>query len=125
MIEVKTVLFLVIVHFLADFALQTNNQATKKSTSNLYLSYHVGMYALTWFFAMWAYHGSWLMAMNFALITFSAHWVTDYTTSRISKKFFDAQDYHNGFVVVGFDQVLHYVQLLVTYVGLANMIWSK
>jgi len=123
MIEVKSVLFLIIVHFLADFALQTHNQATKKSSSNLYLTYHVGTYALTWFFAMWAYNGSWLMALNFSIITFMAHWVTDYTTSRISKKFFEAQDYHNGFVVVGFDQVLHYAQLLVTYVALSKLIW--
>jgi hypothetical protein len=125
MIEVKTVLFLIIVHFLADFGLQTQNQATKKSTSNLYLTYHVGTYALTWFFAMCGYNGSLLMALNFAIFTFSAHWVTDYVTSRISKKFFDNQDYHNGFVVIGFDQVLHYAQLLLTYVILAKMSWPK
>jgi hypothetical protein len=123
MIEIKSVLFLIIVHFLADFAMQTQAQATKKSTSNLYLTYHVGTYALVWFFAMWAYNGSWIMALNFSVITFMAHWATDYTTSRISKKFFDAQDYHNGFVVIGFDQMTHAYQLIITYVLLAKLNW--
>lgn len=118
MIEVKTVLFLIIVHFLADFALQTHNQATKKSSSNLYLSYHVGTYSLTWLFAMWAYTGNFGIAAYFAITSFAAHWITDYTTSRISKKFFEAQDYHNGFVVVDYDQTIHLFQLIVTYLYL-------
>jgi hypothetical protein len=69
---------------------------------------------------MWAYYGKFDMALCFAGITFFAHFATDYVTSRISKKFFDAKDYHNGFVVVGFDQVLHYVQLLATFIWLAS-----
>ena len=30
-------------------------------------------------------------------------------------KFFAESDYHNGFVTVGFDQMLHYIQLVVCY----------
>ena len=123
MIELKVVFFLIIVHFLADFCLQTHEQAINKSSSNKYLFYHVGTYSLAWFFAMWGFCGIWQMAFMFATMTFSLHFATDYVTSRISKKFFEAKDFHNGFVVVGFDQVLHYFQLLVTFVFLNGIKW--
>jgi hypothetical protein len=55
----------------------------------------------------------------FAVVTFLMHYITDYFTSRVSKPFFEKQDYHNGFVVVGADQVAHYYQLLLTYYLLA------
>lgn len=115
MLEIKVFIFLVIVHFLADFGLQTNDQAVNKSTSNKYLLYHVGVYSLAWFVAMWGFTGMWDMAFCFAAITFAMHYLTDFITSRISKKFFATNDYHNGFVTVGFDQVLHYLQLIITY----------
>lgn len=60
------------------------------------------------------------MCLVFALITFVLHTVTDYFTSRITSKFFNPvdgedPDFHNGFVVIGFDQVLHHLQLWFTY----------
>ena len=115
MIEVKSVIFLIIIHFLADFGLQTHEQATNKSTSNLFLFYHVGVYSLSFFIACWAYIGSFEWSLLFAAITFVCHFLTDFVTSRISKKFFEAKDFHNGFVTVGFDQVIHYIQLLITF----------
>ena len=48
------------------------------------------------------------------------HWVTDFLTSRIGKPFWDKGDFHNGFVVVGFDQVLHYIQLVATLLMLTK-----
>jgi hypothetical protein len=49
------------------------------------------------------------------------HFATDYVTSRIAKVFFDSGDYHNGFVVVGFDQILHYIQLFLSYMLLSKI----
>ena len=109
-----TLIFALLIHFLADFALQTHNQATKKSSSNWYLFLHVGTYSLVWFLATFAYTNDDLFALSFASITFVAHFITDYITSRMSKQFFDNQDFHNGFVVIGFDQLLHYIQLFAT-----------
>jgi uncharacterized membrane protein len=54
----------------------------------------------------------------FAPITFVFHTATDYFTSRQVKRLFAKQDYHNGFVWVGADQILHYVQLILTYIWL-------
>lgn len=115
MISVQVVLFILFIHFLADFGLQTNDQAVNKSTSDYYLATHVGVYSLCWLIAMYVLTGMMSFAFLFAFITFLAHFGTDYVTSRISKAYFGKNDYHNGFVVVGFDQLLHYIQLIGTY----------
>ena len=116
-------LYILLVHWVADFLLQTNEQATKKSTSVKFLTYHVSAYSLVWFNSYYILGGS-LTSLDldviakcciFVGITFVCHWITDFCTSRIGKPFWEKGDYHNGFVVVGFDQILHYVQLFLTY----------
>lgn len=113
---------MLIVHWLADYVFQTHEMAMNKSSSNRWLVTHTLVYSGIWSvaifiyiiyapkveFPMWRFTG-------FVLITFVAHTVTDYITSREVKKYFDKDDYHNGFVVIGIDQVLHYVQLLLTF----------
>lgn len=115
MISIQLIIFLLFIHFLADFGLQTDDQAVNKSSSGKYLSMHVGVYSLCWLIAMGIWTGSFITAIYFANITFVFHFLTDYFTSRISKSFFDKKDFHNGFVIVGFDQLLHYIQLIFTY----------
>lgn len=107
-------IFILLIHFLADFGLQTHEQATKKSSSDEYLFYHVGIYSLIWFIGANLFL-DFEHSFYFAVLTFIAHFITDAITSRISKPFFEKQDFHNGFVVVGFDQVLHYLQLYLTF----------
>lgn len=111
----STLLLILVVHFLADFSLQTNDQAVKKSESLEYLCYHTGAYSLIWLLASNIILNNWLYATYFAVITFVAHTLTDYITSRIGKPFWKKQDLHHGFVVVGFDQMLHYLQLYYTF----------
>lgn len=113
-------LFILLIHFLADFGLQTHEQAQLKSTQWKPLFYHVGVYSMIWFIAVLSLINDPLIAFYFSIITFVCHYLTDYTTSRISKGFFDKGDMHNGFVVVGFDQVLHYLQLFYTFKLLTN-----
>lgn len=107
-------ILILVIHFLADFGLQTHEQAINKSTSILWLLRHTYVYTLIWFMVCLSLMPL-LSALIFAGITFAAHTVTDYITSRIAKKFFDKQDLHNGFVVIGMDQVLHYLQLHYTF----------
>lgn len=115
MIEDKLFLFILLIHFLADFGLQTHEQSTKKSESNKWLFYHVGVYSIIWLIASYMYLGDFRQAIIFAIITFVFHYTTDFITSRISKPFFKSGNFHDGFVVVGFDQVLHYIQLYYTF----------
>ena len=114
-------LFILLIHFLADFGLQTHDQATQKSSNWLMLFYHVGVYSLIWLMASWFWFDELYLALLFAGITFALHYVTDAVTSRISKPFFDKGDFHNGFVVVGFDQILHYIQLWLTFNFINNL----
>ena len=114
MISYTTLVFVLLIHFLADFGLQTHEQATGKSTSLKWLTYHVGVYSLMWLLASWFYLEDFRIAIIFSSITFICHWITDYITSRVGKPYWDKQDLHNGFVIVGFDQVLHYIQLVGT-----------
>jgi hypothetical protein len=121
MISLATLVYILLIHFLADFALQTHEQATKKSTDIKWLTFHVASYSLMWFLGAYFYYdGDFNLALQFATITFVCHWITDFFTSRIGKPFWDKQDFHNGFVVVGFDQVLHYIQLVVTLLMLTK-----
>lgn len=103
-----------LIHFLADFGLQTHKQAVAKSSSDKMLFYHVGVYSLIWMIFIMCFQPFGL-AFIFGIITFLSHFMTDFITSRISKSFFSRNDYHNGFVTVGFDQLLHYIQLFYTY----------
>lgn len=114
MIQDSFLLYILLIHFLADFTLQTSEQAVRKSSENLFLFYHVGTYSITWLLASWIFL-PFPFAVIFASVTFVCHFITDYITSRMVKNFFEKKDYHNGFVVVGFDQLLHYVQLWLTF----------
>ena len=116
MISFTTLVFVLLIHFLADFGLQTHEQATNKGTSLKWLTYHVGVYSIMWLMASWFYLDDFRIALIFSSITFICHWVTDWLTSRIGKPFWDKQDFHNGFVVIGFYQVLHYIQLIGTLI---------
>lgn len=62
-------------------------------------------------FSLWAVLGK---IFVFYWVTFIAHTITDFYTSRAVKHYFDKENYHNGFVVIGLDQILHYMQLLIT-----------
>src|SRR5688572_16954771 len=114
--------YMLLTHWLADFCLQTDEQAKGKSTSVKLLTFHVATYSLMMGISGLFYFGDWRKCLIFAGITFVAHWITDFITSRIGKPFWAKGDYHNGFVVVGFDQVLHYVQLYLTINWLKDLV---
>ncbi len=114
-------LIILVIHYLGDFVLQTHEQSQRKSSENKWLLYHTGTYSLIWLLAAWGLYSNFLAALVFATITFVSHTVTDWATSRVGKPFWTNGDYHNGFAVVGFDQVLHYVQLLLTHTYVTNL----
>ena len=108
---------ILLIHFLADFGLQTDEQAKLKSSSNKFLFYHVGVYTLVWgiaffflpikpiFLTFWGWVG-------YCLLIGVPHFITDWVTSRVGKPFWEKKDTHFGFVVVGFDQIIHYLCLI-------------
>jgi hypothetical protein len=50
-----------------------------------------------------------------------AHFLTDWVTSRATSALYKEERYHDFFVVIGFDQLLHYVTLFGTFVWLTNL----
>lgn len=118
-----TLLFL---HFIGDFLLQSDWMALGKSKRLLPLVAHVAVYAACFLpFLSW----------RFAIITFAFHLVQDMITSQWTTKlwflplttWYDEekdelcyQAYpkwhlrHWFFVAIGFDQLLHYTQLVLT-----------
>lgn len=114
------ILSIIFIHWFADFVLQTDWQAKNKSKNNKALLSHTWTYSLVWYTIGVFYAMSdpnyipWSLTL-FVLITFVAHTLTDYFTSRLNSKLWAKGDVHNFFVSVGFDQVLHYTQLFGTF----------
>jgi hypothetical protein len=119
-----------IIHWFADFVLQTDWQAQNKSKNNFALLSHTSNYSLVWMIPMGFVFGivkegattEWIVwsSMYFCIITFIAHTITDYFTSRLNSRLWKVNQVHYFFVGVGFDQVLHYGQLFSTYHYLLN-----
>lgn len=142
MIPIAVVIALFVLHFVADWLLQTNWMATNKSRWNQSreglwaLTLHVIVYSLAFFAAF---------DLTFAAITFATHWLTDAVTSKYTTKYwfvdfyvrpseekdrygyyqrfgaypyyanFDPQRRAKFFKVIGFDQLLHYCTLVGTW----------
>lgn len=121
---------IIFIHWIADFVLQTDWQAQNKSKSNFALLSHTSNYSLVWLLPMCLVFGvmkegettEWIFwsSIYFGMITFVVHTITDYFTSRLNSKLWSAGKVHYFFVSVGFDQVLHYGQLFLTYYFLIN-----
>jgi hypothetical protein len=122
-----TVLF---THFLADFVYQSREIATTKSSNNISLLKHVGIYAsvfaltstldITVFSVLW---DNWKTAsidrhIAFIIINVVLHFVTDYFTSRASTQAYKAGDLHRFWCIIGFDQMLHSTTLYYLWKGL-------
>ena len=135
--EIQTLLlcfYIMVIHTIADFFFQTEEMAMNKSTSNGHLFNHVAVYVtmwvigastLFWFDCETSIFGKCVDAikvLKFAVITFVSHFITDYISSRISKKKFDKKEYYTripnfggAFSVIQIDQLAHYAQLFATY----------
>lgn len=126
-INIWIVFGILFVHWVADFIFQTSSQAENKSRSWKYLLAHTAIYSLTWLpvgsiYLYWKYQSfcpppnECLNVIYFVLITFVAHTITDYFTSRLNSWLWKNKDVHNFFVSVGFDQhILHLPQLILTF----------
>lgn len=119
LIEILGILF---IHWVADFVLQTDKQAKGKSKEWYPLLEHTFSYGLVWTIIGAIYtiifnftEQGIIDLILFVVITILLHTITDYFTSRLNSKLWSKGKVHNFFVSVGFDQVLHYVQLFLTY----------
>jgi len=119
MIALDTIAIILIGHWVFDFYCQTDEQAKEKSTSNVWLSKHVLTYTLglalmalmlfPMFPCVWG-------AAAWISLNAIAHFFTDYITSRASSLLWKEGNTHDFFVVIGADQLIHYLTLFGTLV---------
>ena len=141
MLSLTEIFTILIVHFVADFIFQTDQQAKGKSKNWKDLLSHTGVYSLVWLIipiSMYLkdyhpyrnphllpddvifYTKYFLPMIYFIIITFICHTITDYFTSRLNSKLLPP--IKSVFIGVGGDQILHYIQLFLTYYYLKNSI---
>jgi hypothetical protein len=105
-------LILLAVHWVADFVLQTHWQASNKSRRIDALLRHVGVYTVCLMvvvpFVFPEQYQGWVLFIGSNGVM---HFATDYCTSRVSSKLYAKQDWHNFFVIIGLDQLVHQVTL--------------
>jgi hypothetical protein len=135
--------WLLFLHWLADYVLQSNDLALRKADDVLALVHHVAIVALTLFVGSLPLAVielvTWNAVLQFVSVNFTAHLVTDYVTSKVNRWLwfvdteprpraiasgdygsfpfyarFNTEKRHWFFVGLGFDQLLHHVVLLIT-----------
>lgn len=99
------ILALLATHFLADFVFQSDWMAKNKSSNWWALLFHVCVYSIFFIALGW----------KFAVINGVLHFIVDAITSRITKRLWAKQQVHWFFVIIGFDQLIHYTCLLLTF----------
>ncbi len=115
MINIWILLGILTVHFIADFVLQTDEQAKGKSKSWWLLLDHTFMYSNTFWLFICLITQDIRIASLFWMVTIASHTIIDYITSRTNSTLWLKGNTHNFFVGIGFDQLLHYTQLILTY----------
>lgn len=108
-----------IIHWFADFVCQTRKQAEGKSSSWSCLLEHTATYSLIWMIVVFivgiAFASLSSKILLFPIITFVFHTATDYFTSKATAIAYLKESKKEFWCIVGFDQMLHYIQLYFTY----------
>lgn len=115
---------IIIIHFVADFWLQTEQQGLNKSKNWKDLLSHTYIYSFVYMIIGHILKVTDVVQWNpgaltlFVVITFAAHTITDYFTSRITSARYKSSHFYglNGFWFwISIDQFLHFLQLFGTY----------
>lgn len=118
MISVTLVAVLMAAHFVGDFVAQSDWMAQNKSKSNRALGLHVATYSMVMLVIL-APSASLMGVAGTALLLFlavnaAAHFATDWVTSRWTSYLHKMERRHDFFTVIGLDQLVHGLTLLVT-----------
>lgn len=106
------IIYMLYIHFIADFVLQSDRMAINKSKSWKVLLEHSLVYYGTLATGLFLYTME-IPPLLFS-INFVSHFIIDAITSRINVKLWERNERHWFFVTIGFDQFLHTTILLLT-----------
>lgn len=107
------ILTVIVLHWIGDFVFQSDWMAQNKSKSNKALSLHVLAYTSVFFVILLPLF-SFSNLISYLAVNAALHFVVDHFTSQITARLWAKGDRHNFFVVIGFDQLLHYMCLILT-----------
>jgi uncharacterized membrane protein HdeD (DUF308 family) len=117
--SLNLILMVLGLHWLFDFVFQTHKQATEKSKSFFMLFNHCAVYCL-WGIVI-AFLFPTILGCVFFMYLLLTHFIIDGITSRITSYLWKKERVHDFFVVIGADQVLHYVSIF-WYLNLINLV---
>lgn len=116
-IPIIQLLLILFAHTIGDFVLQTRSMAENKSIGYKTLFNHCIIYSLPI-----AILGSILSILDisfpqpiYLIVNIMLHFIVDFFTSRLSKKFYLSNQMNHFWWCIGFDQFLHISCLVLTY----------
>ena len=104
------ILLLLLIHWFADFIMQTDKQAKGKSKNIKDLINHTITYSIVMTIGFIMININMIpiyLFILFGVTMFISHTIIDYVTSRINSKLWSEGRTHDFFVSIGFDQFLH------------------
>lgn len=104
--------YILTIHWIADFIVQTDKMAKNKSTSWMWLISHI----LTYSACLLPF------GLFFAAINGAAHFIVDAITSRVTSYYWKKENRKMFFIVIGLDQLLHTATLVYT-IKYVNLWW--
>lgn len=116
----KIIFIILVTHYVADFILQSHEQAINKSKSFVALLGHVLTYALAFLPVALCIFPDISVALVWWGFNMMMHFFTDMATSKINASVYDEKCLRNLFIGVGADQLIHYITLFGSYSLLAN-----
>ena len=122
---ILTIIYILSVHFVSDFIMQSDEMAKGKSTSIKWLTLHILSYlkgficsAIIFYVTItliWGRIASPLLILAYCLVNAILHWVTDYFTSKETSRLWAELKVHQFFIMIGLDQLIHATCLILTF----------
>lgn len=125
-VESIDLIIIFILHYIADFLCQSREIADKKGKDIKYLLLHGLDYTLVMtgilisiglISTIISYNigYTWVQLLSFGVINGLLHTITDFISSKFTSKFYTKKSYHSFFNVIGLDQLIHTITLIITY----------
>ena len=105
------IIYLLFAHFFADFSCQGTYLGTNKSNSNWILTTHILIYATIMYLLLLPTE----LGIAFVAANASLHWIVDWCSSRIGKKFYNDGKIYAFWNTIAADQFVHLA--LLVYIG--------
>jgi hypothetical protein len=112
---------LAIIHYIADYLLQSREIADNKSKNIKYLLIHGSEYTLSFgllialSLVMFMQILPIILVIKYSVINGVIHTIIDFFTSQLSSKFYAKKNYSGFFRVLGLDQLLHITTIILTF----------